>query len=117
MTVLSDSETRKLNQQICNCDPGYNLSLEDTKSSIFNIDELVAYEADRQYGDLNWLYLKIKANADYHKMRFNLPGEYVKKYNAYKVDVYITQASIPVRVVLNILRKLGLVKSFLYGNI
>lgn len=100
-----------LNNRIRCCDPGHYLERNDIEQALGSIPQLLPFFADLY--NREWFYMKIKANADHHRLSFHLPEEFAELYEGYKKDLGIFKLSGLAQRVALIKRGFGFRDSFL----
>lgn len=111
--ALDESSVHVLIYGIHTCDPGIFLTKEETETVLANLDQLEQAELANAHCDLRWFYMKIKANADYHGLAYELPVQWVHLYEGYRGDIALKQLPQPARFLAILSRSMGLRPSFI----
>lgn len=114
---IDENDVSRLSMTVRRCDPGRWLTREDAIAVLANVDRLAEAERADMNGDVQWFYMKLKANADHHGLPFELPEPRMHKlYDDYKADLRIYELSGVSLWVACALRNFGLRRSFIQGS-
>jgi len=99
------------------CDPGKFLPFKIVEEIHKRVDKIAESEMEMgEHGHLGWLYMKIKANSDYHNLDFQIPKKWNHLYEYYKLDLEIYELEGIEQKTAIASRNFGLRKSFLMGK-